>query len=129
MDKAEDPKSRPGSSAVSPAVPPEVQRWERATPLTEEEAEARLHQEGYSCYRWYDVPGTSYPRHWHDVDEVIWVLSGEIHITVGSETLVIRKGDRLDLPAKLAHTAVVPESGGVTYVVGKKEVELFPRLG
>ena len=115
-------KGQPPHSLGTPAF----HRWERATPLTEEEAEARLHQEGYSSFRWYDVPGTLYPRHWHESDEVIWVLSGEIHFTVGNETFTLQKGDRLDLPAKTPHIAKVPDSGGVTYIVGKKGVEVSP---
>jgi quercetin dioxygenase-like cupin family protein len=87
---------------------------------SEEEAEARLHKEGYNSFRWYDVPGAEYPKHRHVNDECIWVLKGEITFTVDGKDFELKPGDRLYLPAKAAHTAKVPLSGGVTYLVGQK---------
>lgn len=87
---------------------------------TEEEAEARLHLEGYESFRWYDVPGANYPKHRHGCDECIWVLKGEITFQVDDEHYTLKAGDRLYLPAKTAHTASVPDEAGVTYLVGQK---------
>jgi quercetin dioxygenase-like cupin family protein len=86
---------------------------------SEQEAEARLHREGYESFRWYDVPGASYPNHRHSYDECIWVLKGEIVFKVGETEFQLKPGDRLYLPAKTAHTAIVPNHSGVTYLVGE----------
>jgi quercetin dioxygenase-like cupin family protein len=86
---------------------------------SEEEAEARLHQEGYESFRWYDVPGASYPKHRHSHDECIWVLKGEITFKIGDGEFKLSPGDRLYLPANAAHTASVPSDKGVTYLVGQ----------
>ena len=88
--------------------------------LTQEEAEAKLSLEGYQSYCWYDVPGTSYPKHKHELDECLWILNGEIHFTFENETHVLRSGDKIYIPAQLLHTAQIPLSGGVTYLVGEK---------
>lgn len=88
---------------------------------SETEAEARLRTEGYESFRWYDVPGAQYPKHRHAADECIWVLSGKItfEFETGS-TVVLEPGDRLYVPARSEHTAHVPPSAGVTYLVGQK---------
>jgi quercetin dioxygenase-like cupin family protein len=86
---------------------------------SEQEAEARLHQEGYDTFRWHDVPGTTYPRHQHTYDECIWVLKGEITFKIGESEFKLQSGDRLYLPAKTPHTASVPTDAGVTYLVGE----------
>ena len=96
-----------------------VVRWEKQSPLTQEEAEARLHQEGYESYCWYDVPRVTYPKHQHGVDECIWILKGEIQFQAEGESYALKSGDRIYLPAQLAHTAVVATQG-VTYLVGQK---------
>lgn len=99
-------------------------------PPTEQEAEARLHREGYDSFRWYDVPGASYPNHRHPYDECIWVLKGQITFKVMFKLNEIeyhlKPGDRLYLPARIPHTAIIPNEAGVTYLVGSKP---FPREG
>jgi mannose-6-phosphate isomerase-like protein (cupin superfamily) len=96
--------------------------YEGKGPLTQEEAEARLHREGYETFCWYDVPGAHYPKHRHEYDECLWVLRGELDLTIGEETLALRTGDRVYLAARTAHIARVPEGmEGVTYLVGQKK--------
>jgi mannose-6-phosphate isomerase-like protein (cupin superfamily) len=88
--------------------------------LTQDEAEAKLHREGYEPFRWYDVPGARYPSHRHSQDECIWVLKGEIEFEIDGQNYELRAGDRLYLPAGAVHTARVPRAAGVTYLVGRR---------
>jgi len=94
--------------------------WTLPEPPTEEEAEARLRQEGYESFRWHDVPGSNYPRHRHDYDECLWILKGEMTFRIEDRDYVLKAGDRLYLPAGTPHTATVPAAGGVTYLVGQR---------
>lgn len=87
---------------------------------SEGEAEARIHQEGYESFRWYDVPGACYPNHRHACDECIWILKGEITFKIEDETHVLKAGDRIYIPAKTPHEVIVPDNAGVTYLVGQK---------
>lgn len=97
--------------------------WEvTSPPPTQEEAEARLHQEGYESFQWYDVPGSAYPSHRHSRDECLWILKGEISIEIRSRVFTLREGDRIYLPAATPHTAKVPTSKSVTYLVGQRPV-------
>jgi len=93
---------------------------ENDTPPTEEEAEARLRQEGYEPFRWTDVPGAQYPRHRHAYDECIWILKGEIVFNVEGKDYPLKAGDRIYLPERTPHTAIVPNIRMVTFLVGQK---------
>jgi mannose-6-phosphate isomerase-like protein (cupin superfamily) len=101
-----------------------VIRWAKGsgtTPhVTQEEAEANLHHEGYDTLCWYDVPGVSYPEHAHDYDECLWILRGEFHLTVINQHYVLNTGDRIYLPTGTPHTVGIPDSNGVTYLIGQK---------
>ncbi|MGZ3688354.1 MAG: cupin domain-containing protein [Bdellovibrionota bacterium] len=103
----------------------EVISWEKNAPLTQEEAEARLHQEGYESFCWYDVPGAAYPKHRHEYDECLWILKGEMDFTLlrdGKEELHhLKTGDRVYVPAQAGHIVKVPMSGTVTYLVGQRK--------
>jgi quercetin dioxygenase-like cupin family protein len=51
-------------------------------------------------------PGQSNPMHKHDnSDEVIYVLSGSCEQRVGEETVVLKAGDTLRIPAGVPHQA------------------------
>jgi quercetin dioxygenase-like cupin family protein len=97
-----------------------LQPWTEPTLPSEQEAEAKLHQEGYESFIWNDVPGSTYPRHQHSYDECLWVLKGQITFTIDDQDYPLKPGDRLYLPARLPHTAKVSAQAGVTYLVGQK---------
>jgi quercetin dioxygenase-like cupin family protein len=98
-----------------------ILRWEKPTPPTEQEAEARLHQEGYEVFKWHDVPGAEYPDHQHHCDECLWILAGTMTLESKDQTFTLQPGDRLFLPKDLPHRAIVPtDPSGVTYLVGQK---------
>jgi len=51
-------------------------------------------------------PGKSNPLHLHDnSDEVIYVLSGSCEQSVGDETVILKAGDTLRIPAGVPHQA------------------------
>ena len=50
------------------------------------------------------APGMAVPRHMHTrEDEVYFVLAGELEVTVGEETFVLRPGDSLLAPRDIPH--------------------------
>ena len=50
------------------------------------------------------APGMGVPRHTHTrEDEVYYVISGELEVTVGDEVFVLREGDTLLAPRDLPH--------------------------
>ncbi len=96
-------------------------RWEKNSPVTQEEAEAHLNREGYPSFCWYDVPGVVYPRHWHASDECIWILKGEAQFIIEDQSYLLKNSDRIYISAGLPHQVKVSLSTSVTYLVGRKK--------
>ncbi len=94
--------------------------WDSNAKITQEEAEARLHTEGYRAFRWHDVPGSAYPRHKHETDDCFWVINGEVVFTVEDTQYKLKSGDRLYIPARILHSSEVSSATGATYLVGEK---------
>ena len=88
--------------------------------VSQQEAEALLRKEGFESFCWYDVPGSTYPHHSHPCDECLWLLKGQLTITVGEQAYALRPGDRLYLPKGVAHTAEVPKPASATYLIGQR---------
>jgi quercetin dioxygenase-like cupin family protein len=74
---------------------------------------ARLAAEGLDASSWSNGPGDRYAVHAHGYDKVIVAVEGSITFVLpGSATEIeLRAGDRLDLPAGVAHGAVVGGAG------------------
>jgi quercetin dioxygenase-like cupin family protein len=50
------------------------------------------------------APGMGVPRHTHTrEDEVYYVLSGELEVTIGDEVFILRQGDTLIAPRDIPH--------------------------
>ena len=71
-------------------------------------------------------PGQSNPLHLHgNSDEVIYVLSGSCEQRVGDETVILKAGDALRIPAGVAHQAKAvgnePFESLVVYNTGSRQ--------
>lgn len=97
-----------------------IERWSKKTPPNAQQLRAQLESEGYSVFQWSDAPGTKYGPHAHAENQSHWIVSGELELRVEYETYVLRAGDRDFLPANTKHSAFVPGSQPVTYLIGAK---------
>ena len=78
--------------------------------------EAKLRAEADLCYRWGNGPGVVYAVHDHPYRKILYVAEGSITFTsVGKPPIVMRAGDRMDLPAGTPHGAVVGPDGVVCW--------------
>ncbi|HKY54408.1 MAG TPA: hypothetical protein VJM08_08890 [Anaerolineales bacterium] len=95
----------------SPLVTP----WSDSTPPAESTLLHLCAQEGLSPYQWSNGPHDVYSAHKHSYDKVIYVVSGSITFGLPEESrqLLLKAGDRLDLPANTVHDAVVGPQGVV----------------
>ena len=48
-------------------------------------------------------PDAEVPLHWHDHDQVIYVLSGSGRVVVGDDEAVVKRGDVVVAPAHIPH--------------------------
>ena len=94
---------------------PSVQPWPQDQELSPNAVEARMKAEGLPYYRWANGPGDVYSAHVHNYHKVIYVVSGSITFgfPIDGQPITLRAGDRLDLPAGVAHNAAVGPDGVV----------------
>lgn len=69
-------------------------------------------------------PHTEAPVHWHDEEQITYVMDGEFEFEVAGETRVLRRGDAVVIPPNVPHGARTHESSCL-------EVDVFhpPRRG
>lgn len=90
-------------------------RWAGATAPAERELRAALSAEGLAPYAWGDPACAVYTAHRHSYHKVLYCVSGAIRFDLpdDGEWLELGPGDRLDLPARVLHAAVVGPNGVV----------------
>jgi len=78
--------------------------------------ERKLRAEADHCYQWGNEAGAEYSVHSHPYGKILYVAKGSITFTpAGTPPVVMRAGDRLDLPAGTPHGAVVGPDGVVCW--------------
>jgi len=90
-----------------------VTSWSFPQPATEQAIRKLLTAEGLDPYSWSNGPGDVYSAHSHTYNKVIYVVRGSITFGLPGENrkIDLNPGDRLDLPAGVAHDAIVGQSG------------------
>ena len=70
------------------------------------------------------APNTVAPVHWHDEEQISFVLEGEFEFEVGGEKRIVRRGEAVVVPPNVPH-------GARTYDGTCLEVDVFhpPRRG
>jgi quercetin dioxygenase-like cupin family protein len=70
------------------------------------------------------APHTEAPRHWHDEEQISFVIDGEMEFEVGEEKRTVRRGEAIVIPPNVPHAAR-------TYDNTCLEVDVFhpPRQG
>jgi len=92
---------------------PLVTPWAGSAPSTESTLMQLCAEQGLSPYQWSNGPNDVYSAHKHSYDKVIYVVSGSITFGLPDEgrKILLKAGDRIDLPANTAHDAVVGPQG------------------
>lgn len=84
-----------------------------------EDLKIKLKEEGFvHIFEWNDKPGEIYEPHSHKDKVSMYILDGGLVMQIGDEEVVLKKGDRYNVPVGKEHTAEVgPE--GCHYLVGE----------
>jgi quercetin dioxygenase-like cupin family protein len=90
-----------------------VTPWSGEQAPSQAELQRTLEGEGLSNYHWSNAPGDVYSAHTHAYHKVIYVVRGSITFGLPGEgrEVTLKMGDRLELPAGVAHDAVVGPEG------------------
>jgi quercetin dioxygenase-like cupin family protein len=74
--------------------------------------EAALRREARDVYGWSNAAGDTYGEHEHGYTKVLYCTRGSIDfILAGARRVAIKAGDRLVLPPRTRHSAVVGPEG------------------
>jgi quercetin dioxygenase-like cupin family protein len=82
----------------------------------------RLRGEATGCYSWSNGPGDRYAAHSHSYEKVLYCVDGSITFVLEAENgrrIELKAGDRMVLPARTVHEAVVGPAG-CTCIEGKR---------
>jgi len=80
---------------------------------TLDELMSKLEAEASGCYSWSNGPGDRYAAHSHSYEKVLYCVDGSITFMLDWEgqSLELKPGDRMVLPAGTVHSARVGPSG------------------
>jgi quercetin dioxygenase-like cupin family protein len=74
--------------------------------------ETSLRREARDVYGWSNAPGDTYGEHEHGYTKLLYCTRGSIDFVLGNgERVAMRPGDRLVLPPRTRHSAVVGPEG------------------
>jgi len=92
---------------------PRIIPWAESEAPSEKAIVQILKEEGLKYYPWSNGPNDLYPPHVHTYQKIIYVVHGSITFILpeGAQRLTLHPGDRLELPAKIVHSAVVSSQG------------------
>ncbi len=89
--------------------------WSEPQPPTLDAIRLILKAEGLQPYRWSNPPGDVYVAHSHPYYKVVYCVEGSITFGLpeSGEKILLRAGDRMELPPSVRHDAVVGPQGVV----------------
>ena len=92
-----------------------VTRWPGEEPVTEAGIQELMADEDLIPYKWSNLPGDVYSAHSHGYGKVIYVVQGSITFGLpkSGQRIELFSGDRLDLPYRPEHDALVGPQGVV----------------
>jgi quercetin dioxygenase-like cupin family protein len=81
-----------------------VTRWQASVLPTPEQVKMIFQAEGLQPTEEVLAPRTVIPDHRHPFDEVRMVVSGRMILNISGNQLLLRPGDRIDIPANTRHS-------------------------
>ncbi len=81
-----------------------------------------LKEQGYTIYVYSYPCGMYFPEHKHSYAKLHIVLSGTLKISMPDNEVVLKPGDRFEVPANVPHTAEVIGDGPMVCIDATKRV-------
>ena len=87
--------------------------WSSEDPPTEEDVKTELTEQELKVYRWACPPEGVFASHTHGYHKILYVIEGSIKFDLPTQhqSINLTRGDRLDLPAGIRHSAVAGTDG------------------
>lgn len=105
-----------------------VEKWREVYVPNVAMLRLRMVREGYEPFQWNERVGAYYNWHFHEEEQMHWIISGELEITIQyfgkNYTYLLKAGDRDYMPARMYHTAKAVGETDLLYLVGiKRKIE------
>ncbi len=99
--------------AVATVKPFRVTRWRGAQHPTLENITRQMKQEDLRPYMWTNTPNFRHPVRSHGYDKTLYCVQGslEINFPQTKQRLVLRAGDRVDLPRGVRYSTIIGPRG------------------
>jgi quercetin dioxygenase-like cupin family protein len=90
-----------------------VTRWNGGQNPTLSGITRLMQKEGLRPYMWENSPNYRYPVRSHGYTKVVYVIEGVLEVAFpdSRQTVRLRAGDRIDIPAGIHHALVVSSNG------------------
>jgi len=95
-----------------------IQRWQAPQIPTEEQMMTLLYLEGFECSVEQWMPKFEVKEHRHHLSEVVFILSGALVLNLNGNQVLLRKGDRAEIPANTKHSYLVQDAAICRIIVG-----------
>lgn len=95
-----------------------VQRWQAPQVPTEEQLLTFLHLEGIECSVEEWKPKAEVKDHRHHLSEVLIVISGALIVNVNGNQVLLRQGDRAEIPSNTKHSYLVQDAASCRVIIG-----------
>jgi quercetin dioxygenase-like cupin family protein len=92
-----------------------VHRWQAPTPPNSEQIQMILLSEGLEPNKEVIRKGEKHIEKKHPFGEVRYVAEGELILNVAGTQLLLRAGDRIEIPANTKHSYSTPHDHSVTF--------------
>jgi quercetin dioxygenase-like cupin family protein len=104
LDSKKNSGARDGANAKEGIVAMVVTRWQAPVLPTPEQIKMIFHAEGLSPIDETLLPKAVIPDHRHPFDEIRMVMSGVLFMNISGNQILLRTGDRIDIPANTRHS-------------------------
>ena len=90
-----------------------IKRWSGGQHPTLSVITRQMKQEGLRPYMWTNSPNHRYAVRSHGYDKIMYVVEGTVEVILpdSNQRVLLRAGDRTEIPAGVRHGAFVGKSG------------------
>jgi quercetin dioxygenase-like cupin family protein len=97
-----------------------VTRWQAPALPAPEQLKMIFEAEGLAPFIEEFAPKAVIPDHRHPFDEIRFVVSGELLLNIAGNQLLLRAGDRIDIPANTRHSKSVESANPCVCLVANR---------
>ena len=90
-----------------------ITRWTGGQHPTLSTITRQMKQEGLRPYMWMNMPNHRYAVRSHGYNKVLYVVEGTVEVMFpdSNQRVILRAGDRTDIPAGVRHGAIIGKTG------------------